>query len=195
MSGRSGRRPRSGSPSPNWPTDSPVPTTPPPCKTSATGSARHIQSFFQRWMSRLPVPLTAADQHAGYWWELSMRQVEVSRTIVFAQPRHARAFFEALVTDNLDLGRPTEIVFDRRIVRNTAHPGHVPDQGHHPRRRRHHQRLLPALPDQAVPQGRPGPADRDRRQLTHRPAAGRRLHNLDELQAHGACDQRPAAAH
>src|SRR6266516_1077797 len=42
-----------------------------------------ITIFFERWMSRLPLPLTAADRTAGYWWELSMRQVEVSRTIVF----------------------------------------------------------------------------------------------------------------
>ena len=62
--------------------------------------------FFQRWLARLPLPLGAADQRAGYWWECSMAQVEVSRTIAFTQPRHARAFFEALVTDNLDLGRP-----------------------------------------------------------------------------------------
>ena len=74
--------------------------------------------FFQRWLARLPLPLDRADQDAGYRWELSMAQVEVSRTIVFAQPRHARAFFEALVTDNLDLGRPdtVEIIFGRRIV-------------------------------------------------------------------------------
>lgn len=32
-----------------------------------------INVFFQRWMSVLPVPLTDADQAAGYWWELSMR--------------------------------------------------------------------------------------------------------------------------
>jgi len=77
-----------------------------------------INVFFQRWLSRLPLPLGAADQQAGYWWELSMAQVEVSRTIVFTQPRHARAFFEALVTDNLDLGRPDtiEIIFGRRII-------------------------------------------------------------------------------
>ena len=77
-----------------------------------------ISVFFQRWLSRLPVPLGAADQHAGYWRELSMAQVEVSRTLVFTQPRHARSFFEALVTDNLDLGRPDtiEIIFGRRIV-------------------------------------------------------------------------------
>ena len=40
----------------------------------------------------------------GYWWELSMRQIEVSRTMVFDAPRHARGFFEALVVDNLDVG-------------------------------------------------------------------------------------------
>ena len=35
-----------------------------------------------------------------------MRQVEISRTIVFDAPRQARWFFEALVADNLDIGRP-----------------------------------------------------------------------------------------
>ena len=76
-----------------------------------------ISVFFQRWLHRLPLPLGPADQKAGYWWELSMAQVEVSRTIVFAQPRHARSFFDALVTDNLDLGRPDtiEIIFGRQI--------------------------------------------------------------------------------
>jgi hypothetical protein len=68
-----------------------------------------ITVFFERWMSRLPLPLTPADRDAGYWWELSMRQVETSRTIVFDAPRHARAFFEALVVDNLDIGRPDHI--------------------------------------------------------------------------------------
>ena len=74
-----------------------------------------IQAFFDRWMSRLPLPLTPADRAAGYWWELSMRQVEVSRTMVFDAPRQARAFFEALVADNLDLGRPehVELLFKR----------------------------------------------------------------------------------
>jgi hypothetical protein len=68
-----------------------------------------INAFFQRWMSVLPLPLTEADRDAGYWWELSMRQVETSRTIVFDAPRRARAFVEALVADNLDLGRPDSI--------------------------------------------------------------------------------------
>ena len=74
-----------------------------------------IGVFFERWMSRLPLPLTEHDRAAGYWWELSMRQVEVSRTLVFDAPRHARGFFEALVADNLDIGRPdsVELIFDR----------------------------------------------------------------------------------
>jgi hypothetical protein len=80
-----------------------------------------INVFVQRWLAHLPVPFTRADQDAGYWWETSLRQVEVSRTIVFDAPRHARGFFEALIVDNLDLGRPhnVEIIFGRRIRRDT----------------------------------------------------------------------------
>ena len=65
-----------------------------------------VQAFFDRWIAVIPTPFTAADRAAGYWWELSMRQVEVSRTLVFDDPRRARAFFEALVADNIDIGRP-----------------------------------------------------------------------------------------
>jgi hypothetical protein len=72
-----------------------------------------IGVFFERWMSILPLPLTPADRAAGYWWELSMRQIETSRTVVFDAPRQARSFFAALVGDNLDIGRPdhVELIF------------------------------------------------------------------------------------
>ena len=74
-----------------------------------------IRVFAERWWSILPLPLTEHDRAADYWWELSMRQIETSRTLVFDAPRHARAFFEALVTDNLDIGRPEliELIFKR----------------------------------------------------------------------------------
>jgi len=83
-----------------------------------------IDVFAERWFAVLPLPLTEADRAAGYWWELSMRQVEVSRTIVFAQPRHARGFFEALVADNLDIGRPdqVELIFSRHARRRGRPP-------------------------------------------------------------------------
>jgi hypothetical protein len=81
----------------------------------------HIQAFFERWMKAIPTPLDRSDRRAGYWWELSMRQVEVSRTLVFDAPRRARGFFEAVVADNIDIGRPDEIkvIFDRRIRSDT----------------------------------------------------------------------------
>ncbi len=74
-----------------------------------------VQVWFKRWMSRIPLPLTAADRDAGFWWELSMRQIETSRTLVFDDDVHARAFFEALLCDNMDLGRPenVELLFRR----------------------------------------------------------------------------------
>jgi hypothetical protein len=37
-----------------------------------------IQSFFERWLGVIPTPLEAPDRVAGFWWELSMRQIEVS---------------------------------------------------------------------------------------------------------------------
>ena len=44
-----------------------------------------------------------------------MRQVEVSPTMVLDDPRRARSFFEALVTDNVGIGRPEQVhaVFGR----------------------------------------------------------------------------------
>jgi hypothetical protein len=80
-----------------------------------------VEAFFDRWMARIPTPLTAADRAGGYWWELSMRQVEVSRTLVFDDPRRGRAFFESLVADNVGIGRPHEVaaVFARRVRKDT----------------------------------------------------------------------------
>ena len=58
-----------------------------------------IQRFAERWPARLPLPLDRAGRDAWYWWELSMRQIEVSRTIAFTAPRFARSFFDALILD------------------------------------------------------------------------------------------------
>ena len=83
-----------------------------------------VQGFFDRWVTAIPTPLSAADRAAGYWWELSMRQVEVSRTLVFDDPRRARGFFESLVADNVAIGRPEQVsmVFARRVTKATKEP-------------------------------------------------------------------------
>jgi len=83
-----------------------------------------VQGFFDRWMRVIPAPLTGEDHQGGYRWELSMRQVEVSRTLVLDDPRRARRFFEALVTDDIGVGRPEVVhaVFGRsRRGRTTSH--------------------------------------------------------------------------
>ena len=83
-----------------------------------------VQALFDRWIGRIPTPLTASDRTAGFFWELSMRQVEVSRTLVFDDPRRARGFFESLVADNVGIGRPAEVavVFARQVRKTTKEP-------------------------------------------------------------------------
>ena len=82
---------------------------------------QQIQPFFDRWMAVIPTPLGPREREHGYWWELSMRQIETSRTLVFDAPRRSRAFVEALITDNLSLGRPDEVqlIFSRQVRKNT----------------------------------------------------------------------------
>jgi hypothetical protein len=83
-----------------------------------------VQAFFDRWAARLPTPLTAVDRAAGYTHRLALQQVEVSLTQVFARPVQGRHFFEAVIRDNLDLGRPDRVglLFPHRITRRTPPP-------------------------------------------------------------------------
>ncbi len=84
-------------------------------------SAADIDAFFRKWVARLPFPLTAADRDAGYMHRLSIWQLEFSRTQVFTSPLRGRQFFESVIRENLDLGRPerVKLVFERRIRSNT----------------------------------------------------------------------------
>ena len=77
-----------------------------------------VASFFWRWQQRLPSPLTSGGLRAGYVYDLAFRQFEVSDTRVFDRPAAGRAFFEGLIRDHLDLGRPDQVslIFDRRVV-------------------------------------------------------------------------------
>lgn len=80
-----------------------------------------VKSFFWRWRQRLPSPLTKADPRAGYVYELAFRQFEVADTCVFDRPQAGRMWFESVIRDHLDLGRPDQIslTFDRRVNRRT----------------------------------------------------------------------------
>jgi len=84
-------------------------------------AADHIEGFLQKWIRLLPFPLTELDRSAGYRHELSIWQLEVSKTQVFSQPLRGREFFENVIRENIDLGRPdrVQLLFDRKIRKTT----------------------------------------------------------------------------
>ncbi len=61
---------------------------------------------------------------AGASYTALDRQFEVSDTRVFDRPAAGRAFFEGLIRDHLDLGRPDQVslVFGRKVVLAGPHP-------------------------------------------------------------------------
>jgi len=80
-----------------------------------------VKSFFWRWVRRLPSPFTEADLQAGYVYDLAFRQFEVSDTCVFDRPQAGRMWFEGLIRDHLDVGRPDQValIFHCRVNRRT----------------------------------------------------------------------------
>jgi hypothetical protein len=86
-----------------------------------------IAALAARLLRLLPHPFTADDTAAGYRYELSVLQAEFSLTQVLDAPVTGRIFFDQLIRDNLDLGRPDRVslIFDRKIIRKgkRATPG------------------------------------------------------------------------
>jgi hypothetical protein len=80
-----------------------------------------IEAFFRKWVQRLPFPLTDKNSMAGYRHELSVWQAEFSRTQIFDRPVRGREFFESVIRENIDLGRPdrVQLLFDRKIIKTT----------------------------------------------------------------------------
>ena len=99
-------------------------------------SPEDIDRLFRKWLQRIPLPLRPEDRAAGYDWTLSIWQMEVSLTQIFDRPLRGREFFEEIIRDNLDLGRPdrVQLIFDRvvtkktpgefrtRVIQNGVHP-------------------------------------------------------------------------
>src|ERR1700737_2133210 len=83
-------------------------------------SAERIDGFLRKWLRLLPHPFTGAARKAGYRYDISILQAEFSLTQVLDRPVHGRLFFEQVIRENLDLGRPEEVqlIFNRRIPRH-----------------------------------------------------------------------------
>jgi hypothetical protein len=86
--------------------------------------ADRIDRLLRKWLARLPHPFTAADRRAGYRYDISILQAEFSLTQMLDQPIAGRVFFEEVIRDNLDMGRPDRVslIFDRRIQRRRRRP-------------------------------------------------------------------------
>ena len=99
---------------------------PPVAQRIAEGlSEKKIEVFFRKWLSKLPHPYPAADRRAGYRYRLSVLQSEFSLTQIWDRPRHGREFFEHVIRENIDLGRPetVQVIFARKMRKSTVAEG------------------------------------------------------------------------
>jgi hypothetical protein len=81
---------------------------------------------------------------------MAFRQFEVSDTWVFDRPQAGRMWFEGVIRDHLDVGRPDQIalIFQRRV--NCRTPGRFSYPSHNPGSRPYTVLLLQVFADQAV---------------------------------------------
>lgn len=80
-------------------------------------SPARIEAFCRKWLRLLPHPFSAEDRGAGYRYDISVLQAEFSLTQMLDRPLAGRVFFEEVIRENLDAGRPDQVslTFDRRI--------------------------------------------------------------------------------
>jgi hypothetical protein len=83
-----------------------------------------IEALLGKWLRLLPHPFAAKDRQAGYRYRLSILQIELSLTQVHDRPVSGRIFFEEVIRENLDVGRPKQVqlIFERWVTRSTPGP-------------------------------------------------------------------------
>ena len=84
-------------------------------------SAAKIDALLRKWLAKLPHPYSPRDRRAGYRYDLSILQAEFSLTQVLDKPQTGRIFFEQVIRENLDIGRPDQVqlIFERRVTKRT----------------------------------------------------------------------------
>jgi len=82
---------------------------------------KKIDAVFRKWLAILPHPYTPQQRAADYRYQLSIFQAEFALTQVLDRPLRGREFFEEVIREKLDIGRPdkVQLIFDRRIIRST----------------------------------------------------------------------------
>ena len=148
-------------------------------------SAGRIDRLLRKWLRRLPHPYPGRERAGGCRYQLSILQAEFSLTQVLDQPVMGRIFFEDVIRENLDVGRPSQVslIFDRRVTRRT--PGRF-------RTRVITDGVTPSLhvdykATRIKQSHKEGKALRTETTInnTRDFGAGRRIHNLDQLRKIG----------
>jgi len=82
---------------------------------------RKIDRLLRKWLAWPTHPFERHDRAAGYRYALSILQAEFALTQVLDRPVTGRIFFEQVIRENLDIGRPgqVQLIFDRRVNRRT----------------------------------------------------------------------------
>jgi hypothetical protein len=83
--------------------------------------ASKIDGLLRKWLARLPHPYSRQDRKAGLRYDVSILQAEFSLTQVLDRPVMGRVFFEDVIRENLDVGRPgqVQLIFNRRVTSRT----------------------------------------------------------------------------
>ncbi|MDR3635862.1 MAG: hypothetical protein P4L84_18815 [Isosphaeraceae bacterium] len=84
-----------------------------------TGSK--IDALLRKWLGRLSQPFAAKGRAAGYRYDVSILRAEFSLPQVLGRPLCGRVFFEEVIRENLDIGRPDQLqlLFERRVPKRT----------------------------------------------------------------------------
>jgi hypothetical protein len=80
-----------------------------------------IDHLVRKWFKRLPHPFSAQDRRGGCRYDVSILQAEFCLTQVLDRPQTGRVFFEDVIRENLDIGRPSQVqlIFNRRVSKRT----------------------------------------------------------------------------
>jgi len=83
--------------------------------------AARIDGLLRKWLKRLPHPFSKQDRASGCRYDISILQAEFSLTQVLDRPLAGRVFFEDVIRENLDIGRPAQVqlIFNRRVSKRT----------------------------------------------------------------------------
>ena len=96
--------------------------TPDGCSNSATACRppRSTRCCASGWRG-CPIRSPPRIAQAGYRYDVSILQAEFSLTQVLDRPLTGRVFFEEVIRENLDIGRPDQVqlIFERRVTKRT----------------------------------------------------------------------------